>query len=230
MNEIVSIDSVMSQSGDIDTVERLMVLRREIKSDEARRAFQTDFSRLQAVLPAVSKKGRCGFQSSKGGKVQYNYVKIDDLTEALKPFMIELGFSFTFKQRETANGIAVQCVVMHHAGHREETDMSAPLDVTGNKNPMQALASTMSYLKRLTFTSAFGISVVDGPVSLGEPKEMLPQVKPLSHSDKSFHANFKSWQSILKEGKKTPQELFDFLKSKGVDLSKDQKEMLILCY
>jgi len=227
MNEIlnnqtkmISIDQQIMQSSDMDTVERLMVLRREIEASEARRSYQRDFARLQSVLPSVQKSGKASFQTKKGGRLEYCYVKIDDLTNALKPFLNEHGFSFLFKQKENYDKIAVACIVMHIEGHRESVEMSAPIDTSGYKNHLQAMASTVSYLRRLTFTSAFGLSVTD---------EVKAPPSKKYYSESAFRTNFPVWRLKISHGEKTPQQVLQLLRSKGVMLTPDQEQQVLQC-
>lgn len=220
MNELITVENQMMQAQDPDQLERLLTIRQALQAEDARKAFQRDFVRLQAVLPSVYKSGRACFQTKKGGRLEYSFVKIDDLTNALKPFMIEHGFSFSFRQKEIHDRICVGCIVMHVEGHRESVEMTSPVDTTGNKNYLQALASTISYLRRLTFTSAFGISVTDTPKA--------PPAKKY-YADSAFKTNFPIWRLQVRTGKKTPQQLLNFLESKGVNLSDQQKNQVMLC-
>lgn len=222
MTDLVQIDQAIAQGADIDTVERLMVLRREIESQEARKFFQADFSRLQAVLPSVQKTGRASFKTKQGGKMSYGYVKVDDLTDALKPYMIQYGFSFTFRQKELHDKIGVQCVVMHIAGHREVSEMTAPLDTSGHKSHLQAMASTISYLKRITFISAFGIATTDKDV----PKA---PIQANTYTDLAFMTHFPRWRLLIESGQKTPLQILSFLESKNINLTQSQKQDILEC-
>lgn len=52
-------------------------------------------------------------------------------------------------------------VLGHAGGHAEETAMTLPADMTGNKNPVQAWGSTASYGKRYVTLTITGIATED---------------------------------------------------------------------
>lgn len=222
MNDIASIQNQLLESQDEGTFNRLMTLRREHLNQEAKKEFMVAFSFLQAALPSVKKSGKASFKTKQNGQVQYSFVKIDDLTEALKPIICQHGFSFMFRQKEIHDRIAVCCVVMHVSGHQEVVEMTAPVDNTGAKNHLQAIASTVSYLKRLTFVSAFGVSVTDE-----DPKPVLPRVR--YYSDNEFKVHFPHWRLLIAQGKQTPQSILTFLESRGIQLSPEQKQAINSC-
>lgn len=222
MNDIMTIQNQLLESQDEGTFNRLMKLRREHLDQEAKKEFMIAFSFLQGVLPSVKKSGRASFKTKKGGQIQYNYVKIDDLTEALKPYICQHGFSFMFKQKEIHDRIAVCCVVMHVSGHQEVIEMTAPIDHSDSRSYMQSVASTISYLKRLTFMSAFGVSATDQ-----DPAPILPVTR--FYSDVDFRTHFPHWRLLIAQGKKTPQEILVFLEQRQINLSPQQKKALMEC-
>ena len=50
------------------------------------------------------------------------------------------------------------CVVTHEEGHSDSVSMDSPIDVSGNKNPIQAIKSTRTYIKIETFSSLMGLA------------------------------------------------------------------------
>ena len=46
------------------------------------------------------------------------------------------------------------CVVSHRLGHSEENTLTAGRDESGNKNNIQAVGSTITYLQRYTLKAA----------------------------------------------------------------------------
>ena len=55
----------------------------------------------------------------------------------------------------------VTCIVAHRDGHFEETTLSAGHDQSGNKNSIQAVGSTITYLQRYTLKAALGLAASD---------------------------------------------------------------------
>ena len=50
------------------------------------------------------------------------------------------------------------CVLAHRDGHSEEPSLAAGRDESGNKNSIQAIGSTVTYLQRMTLKAALGLA------------------------------------------------------------------------
>ena len=72
--------------------------------------------------------------------------------------MQQYGFAMSFRVEHKAEGVSVTGVLMHRAGHREETTMLLPTDTSGGKNAVQAVASSVSYGKRYVMCAMLNIS------------------------------------------------------------------------
>ena len=57
--------------------------------------------------------------------------------------------------------VTVECILTHELGHSQKVVMFAPPDATGGKNPIQAIKSTRTYLKRSTFEDVTGAVIDD---------------------------------------------------------------------
>lgn len=57
--------------------------------------------------------------------------------------------------------IRVTCVLTHSRGHSERVWLQAARDDSGNKNSIQAVGSTVTYLQRYTLLAATGMAVQD---------------------------------------------------------------------
>lgn len=126
---------------DIDKLERLMQMKERADSQAARAAFDAAMADLQPELPSVGERGNAAGR--------YTYALWEDINAAIKPILTRHGFALTFRT-DFANGIQVTGVLSHAAGHREETSITLPADASGNKNAVQAVASSVSYGKRYT--------------------------------------------------------------------------------
>jgi hypothetical protein len=79
--------------------------------------------------------------------------------------------------RQEGGRLHVGCVLSHSDGHEEETWLSAPDDHSGNKNDIQAIASTATYLQRYTLKLALGLSA--GPDTDGnKPAAPVAKITP----------------------------------------------------
>lgn len=126
---------------DVDKLERLMQMRERAIERQAKEQFDAAMSELQPDLPSIGERGNAAGR--------YTYALWEDINTAIKPILMRHGFALTFRT-DFANGITVTGVLSHRGGHREETSITLPSDKSGNKNDVQAVASSVSYGKRYT--------------------------------------------------------------------------------
>jgi hypothetical protein len=132
-------------SVNVEHMERLLKMYREERSEQAKVYFDDAMSLMQPEMPTIKERGKAIVQ----GSVRYTYALWEDMNEQIKPVLAKHGFSITFRT-DFKEGISVTGVLAHKAGHREETSILLPADVSGSKNAVQAVASTVSYGKRYT--------------------------------------------------------------------------------
>ena len=53
------------------------------------------------------------------------------------------------------------CKITHEQGYSEETTITAPADLTGSKNVIQAIGSTISYLERYSILALTGLTTYE---------------------------------------------------------------------
>ena len=101
----------------------------------------------------------------------------------MNPVLAEYGLSYRYRSEQEGASIRVTCVLSHRDGHAEETTLSGGADNTGNKNSIQAIASTLTYLQRYTLKLALGLADSggddDGRAAGGEEPISEEQVKML---------------------------------------------------
>jgi hypothetical protein len=71
----------------------------------------------------------------------------------------------------------VTCVISHGDGYFEENSLAAAQDDSGNKNSIQAVGSTVTYLERYTLKAALGLAVAtdDDAQSVGGNELVSPE-------------------------------------------------------
>ena len=126
---------------DVDKLERLMQMRERAIERQAKADFDAAMADLQPELPTIGERGNAAGR--------YTYALWEDINTAIKPALQKHGFALTFRT-DFKDGITVTGVLSHRAGHREETSITLPSDSSGNKNAVQAVASSVSYGKRYT--------------------------------------------------------------------------------
>jgi hypothetical protein len=134
---------------DVDKIERMIQLQRDVEANEARKAYASAFAEMQPHLPIITKRGK--------GHNDKAYGLWEDIVEEVMPVTGRYGFSISFRTKPLDKGVEVTCKLMHRDGHAEETSYPFPLDTSGSKNPVQAVGSTVSYGKRYTACAMLNI-------------------------------------------------------------------------
>ena len=153
----------VANGASIEMIERLVSLKKDVEADEARKAFVSAMAAFKAVEIKIEKKKHVGFDAKNGGsRTDYFHATLDQVTAAVGPELAKVGLSYRWKTEQLEGGIIqVTCIVRHALGHFEETMLRGSPDQSGNKNNIQAVGSTVSYLSRYTLMSALGLASAD---------------------------------------------------------------------
>lgn len=151
----------VEQNADLDKLEKLMSLQERWEKNEARKAFIVAMAAFKAEAPVIIKN-----------KAAHNskYASLDQICDVVGPALSQHGLSHSWRVEQDERGaIRVFCVVTHKAGHSEEVFMSGMPDTSGSKAPIQAVASTVSYLERYTLLAVCGLTARDMDDDGGRP-------------------------------------------------------------
>ena len=149
----------IEKDASIEKLEKLMELQSKWEAKEARKHFFDAMAKFQNEKPEIKKNKKVSFTSRKTNtKTEYHYAPLPQIQKQIDPILAKYNLSYTFETTEENGKLNVACVVTHNLGHIKKYKMSAPNDVSGNKNAIQSIGSTNSYLQRYTLCNAFGIS------------------------------------------------------------------------
>lgn len=131
-------------SVDVNKLERLLAIQRELLADESRRSFYADLAKLQAEVPRIAKNGLI-----KHEKMETRFAKLEDIDRAVRPLCEKYGFAFTFDSKPLDKGWAqFTCTLSHKDGHSETKSIALPIDTGPGRNNVQAMGSTVTYARR----------------------------------------------------------------------------------
>lgn len=133
---------------DVSKMQALLEMQERIMNKQAEMAFNQAMARLMPKLPTVAKNGRIEFTDKKGEDRSTPFAKYEDIDAAIRPLMIEDGFSLSFNTEWGQEGTVISGTLSHSEGHSRTASMRLPLDTSGSKNNLQAMGSTISYGKR----------------------------------------------------------------------------------
>lgn len=205
----------LNENAPIEKLERLMDLQERWETKNAERAFYNALSIFQSDCPIINKSGKT-----------YNgtdYAKLEDISNSIKKLLAKTNLGYRFEQAQDLQTkmITVTCIVSHKDGFSKTTSMCAPADTSGNKNFIQAIGSTITYLKRYTLTGALGIAV-GGEDTDGQDYEQYQEIVA-TYPDEEFNKNFPNWEKAILDGAKTSDEIIKFGNEKlGVTFSQEQ--------
>lgn len=138
--------AAMNPAVDIDKMERLFEMQKQVQERAARAAFDDALAQMQPHLPIIDERGAI---KNGAGKTQSTYALWEDINEAIKPVLAAHGFALGFHVKTTPGLVSVTGRLGGH-GHREETTLDLPIDNSGAKNGVQSIASSTSYGQRYT--------------------------------------------------------------------------------
>ncbi len=149
-----------AQSASPEILAKFMDLHDRWKLDQRREAFDAALAAAQAELPAIIKNREVDFTSSKG-RTHYKHEDLGEIVKTIRPILGKHGISFRFRTASPpGEPISVTCIISR-GGYSEENTLIAPRDDTGNKNGIQAIGSTVSYLQRYTLKAALGLAAAE---------------------------------------------------------------------
>lgn len=148
-----------SESGaSVETLEKLMALQERWQAQQAKQAFDEAMAAAKAEIPVIFKNRTVDFTSAKG-RTNYRHEDMAGIARQVDPILAKHGLSYRYRTSSVPNEpVTVTCIVSHRMGHSEENTLSAGRDDTGNKNSIQQIGSTVTYLQRYTLKAALGLS------------------------------------------------------------------------
>ncbi len=131
--------------------------QKEDAAEAARQKFAADFVPMSAELPLVIK-------NKKNTQTHSTYAELSDINQEIRPILGKYGFSIsTDITKQTKESVTVVATLSHRDGHEKFTEITLPLDGAGfkgnaNKTDIQAIASSISYAKRIAICARLNIS------------------------------------------------------------------------
>jgi len=165
----------------VETLERLLAMRAELKAEQAKEAFYSALTGFQAECPIIKKTKQV---KNKDGSVRYSYAPIDSIVEQISPYLKKNGLSYTVDTKRVKDGFVTAIVEIHHIlGYSKLSEFDVPIDEEAFMNDAQKTASAFSFAKRYGLTNALGIMTGDqddDAASLGkgiDPKDLFKRFR-----------------------------------------------------
>jgi len=225
MNDLVTqspmqlMQLAIENSAAVEVMEKLMDLQDRHDAKHARIAFEGAMKDFQAACPPMKRTK----ELKHGNNVIGRYAPLPEIWDTIKPHLKEFDLTARFEFETTENEIRVGCKITHVKGHTETTWLSGPAEDSGVKNPLQARASTVTYLQRYTLIGATGTTSADADDDGKSSGEPIAQKMRLHNDTVRVH-----FQSIyfIKEALSTKD--FDMAAENMAELDKPIRDILKL--
>lgn len=152
----------VEKGASVEQLERLMALQERYEANEAKKEFVTAMTTFKEHPLVIEKNKLVDFTGGSGKRTHYRHATLANVCDTIGPVLSGVGISHRWETEQLEGGmIRVTCVLTHSRGHSEKVWLQAARDDSGNKNSIQAVGSTVTYLQRYTLLAATGMAVQD---------------------------------------------------------------------
>lgn len=146
---------------DVDRLERVFALRREMQKEQAEREFTAAMQAVQASIPRIRRDASNTHTNSR-------YARLETISAAIDPIVNRNGLTLSFGTAEcpVPGHFRVTCDVSHIGGHTKLYHLDLPADGLGAKGAQtktgtHAAGSTLSYGRRYLKTLIFDVTITN---------------------------------------------------------------------
>lgn len=161
INTFDALALAIQQGATPEALTSIMALHERLQAVAARKAFDAAIAAAKSEMPIIMKTRTVDFTGKTGVRTNYNFEDLASIAEAVTPVLSKHGLSYRYRTNQENGLVSVTCIIAHEDGYSEETTLSAGSDTSGNKNSIQAIGSTVTYLQRYTIKAALGLAVAD---------------------------------------------------------------------
>jgi hypothetical protein len=176
------ISQAIANNTPVETLERLLVMRRELKAEWAKEQYDIAMAKLQGEMPIIQKSESVMNKPEKGGKLRYKFAPIDKIVLQSGPVISKNGFSYMTNVNQDIDSVEAVTKVTHICGHSDNSAFRVPIEKDAFMTNQQKYASAQTYAKRYSFCNAFGIMTGeeddDSNANAEEAKPAHPAYKP----------------------------------------------------
>ncbi len=177
----VLISKAIEKNLPVETMEKLLAMRTQLKQEWAKEEYNRALSEFQARCPTMAKTK---IVKDRSGEVRYKYAPLESIIEQVKDLLHECGFSYTFnavyereiisdKGMKSGGAQIITCTARHIAGWSEVAEFRSPIDWGAYMSDVQKQGSAMTFAKRYAFCSVFGIMTCDED----DDGQTVPEIK-----------------------------------------------------
>jgi hypothetical protein len=167
----------IQQGASVEALERIMAMQERHEANEARKAFHEAMAEFKKSPPRIGKDKAVSY-----GQTNYRHATLSNVTDNISAALSQHGLSAGWHTEQDGQKITVTCTITHRLGHSESTSLSGEPDASGQKNKIQQVGSTVTYLQRYTILALTGLATHDGDDD-GRGSEASPQINEFEASE-----------------------------------------------
>jgi hypothetical protein len=188
----------------VETIDKLLALSERWDKTQSRKAFDEAIAAAKAEIPPIIKNREVDFTGKTGIRTHYRHEDLAEIARTVDPILGRHGLSYRFRATSNINEpVAVTCILSHRLGHFEETTLTAGRDDSGNKNSIQAVGSTITFLQRYTLKVALGLAASNDDDGNGASagydaitEDQAIAIRELIEATGADEAAFKKWLKV----------------------------------
>jgi hypothetical protein len=193
----------VDKGAEIATLERLAKLYEAAELAQKKAEFNNALAAAKAELRPIVKDQEIVLSSGKSIRTE----SMAAISEVIDPILARHGLFAIFpdpdeKIVKEPNRIYVTCRLAHRNGYAIEKTRDGPPDAGMNRNPMQAIGSSITYLQRYTLKEILGLAVTkegkprvtDRPEQIGAPAAPKPDHIIESSKPEAIPRGDSEWQ------------------------------------
>jgi hypothetical protein len=146
---------------DVAKFESLLRMRRELQRDIEQREYNAAMAAAQSEMEPI-------VRDATNTHLRNRYARLEKIDAGVRPVYTRHGFSVSYGSEVPAgpNLIRITCTVAHRGGFFKTEYLDSELDATGtqggrSKTPIQAVGSSVTYLRRYLLCMVFNIMLAD---------------------------------------------------------------------
>ncbi len=171
------IEKALASGASVEALEKLLVMRKELKGEHAKEAFIAAMANFQRECPVIIKDK---VVNDKYGKLRYKYAPMDSIVNQVREYIGKNGLSYTIDVNNE-NGILTAIVkITHILGHSETSSFQVPIDKDGFMSAPQKYAAASTFAKRYALNNALGILTGDEDTDAVLDEEVAVPTPPVT--------------------------------------------------
>ena len=142
---------------DVEKLSKLLEVQERFDAIQAQKAYTKAMAAFKENPPEIIKDRHVQYRTQKG-QTDYDHATLANVTTCINKALSGHGLTTSWATSQDNDSVKVTCKITHIMGHSENTSLSAPPDLTGSKNAIQAIGSTVKYLQRYTLLALLGLA------------------------------------------------------------------------